>query len=195
MTTRTFLGIPIDGDITDARRTPQRTLEEFAPILQAVIDDPLFRACGWRQYTPYFNDGEACEFSAYGFWIHTTLDRSTSKDVDQLAKLRSLLDAGILTQPEFDTALDRLPDEDDDPDENDDFDIGYGTHPTLGGTEGYGTDGRYVGEHEDTWRNARALSDAIDAGTFYDVLLAAFGDHAKVVVYREGISVESYEHD
>jgi hypothetical protein len=32
---------------------------------------PDVTAIGWTQYTPHFNDGEACEFSLYEFYIST----------------------------------------------------------------------------------------------------------------------------
>lgn len=204
MTVRTFLGIPVDGDITVSRRTPQRTPEEFAPILQAVLNDPLFHECGWQQHTPFFNDGEPCVFSAGGFWIRTIHDVTPApkKNSDHLARLDELLAADVLTQAEYDAAVDRLPEDEDDEDEDDDeveedrFSIDYNTHPTLGGMQGYGPARHYVGERQEEWCRAGALSDAIDDSTFDDVLLAAFGDHARVTVRRDGISVESYtDHD
>lgn len=72
-TTRNFLGIPVQGDITEAStRVPQKPLEELQPLLQAVLDDPTITEFGWRQYTPYFNDGDPCVFSAHGLWVRTT---------------------------------------------------------------------------------------------------------------------------
>lgn len=73
--TTNFLGIPIDGDITKPdRRVPQRPVEDFAPILQAVLDDPTVSEFGWRQYTPYFNDGDPCVFRPSDIWVRTTAD-------------------------------------------------------------------------------------------------------------------------
>ncbi len=40
-----------------------------------------------------------------------------------------------------------------------------------------------------------ALGDAIESEAFNDVLLDAFGDHAKVRFRRTGITVDSYSHD
>jgi len=74
-TTRNFLGIPVDGDITRAEpRTRQRPLEDFSPLLQAVLDDPLVTEFGWRQFTPYFNDGDPCVFGAGSVWVRTCDD-------------------------------------------------------------------------------------------------------------------------
>jgi hypothetical protein len=67
-----FLGIPITGDLNYGRgREPQRPKEELAPLVQAVLDDPLIEEFGWNQYTPYFNDGEECVFGAMPPWFKT----------------------------------------------------------------------------------------------------------------------------
>lgn len=79
-----FLGLPVDGNIIrpDSEK-PQRPMEEFAPILQAVLDDPTIVEFGWRQYTPYFNDGDPCVFGTSCIWARTTDDT----DVDDLYDL------------------------------------------------------------------------------------------------------------
>jgi hypothetical protein len=65
---KNFLGIPVEGDITKSYRksVPQRPIEEFGPILQKALVAPGLEAIRWRQYTPYFNDGDPCEFSIHG---------------------------------------------------------------------------------------------------------------------------------
>jgi hypothetical protein len=79
--TTSFLGIPIDGDIVRAeRKVQQRPLEEFSPLLQAVLDDPQVTEFGWRQCTPYFNDGEPCVFGAHGAWVRTAGDEDADRD-------------------------------------------------------------------------------------------------------------------
>jgi hypothetical protein len=82
--TTNFLGIPVAGDIIRGEhRKSQRPLEEFAPILQAVLDDPTVTEFGWRQYTPYFNDGDACVFGASQVWVRTDADADTDQgDLD-----------------------------------------------------------------------------------------------------------------
>jgi hypothetical protein len=81
--TTNFLGIPVIGDITQgANRVDQKPIEEFQPTLQAVLDDPTVVEFGWRQYTPYFNDGEPCEFSVYGTWVRTTADEDVEDEYE-----------------------------------------------------------------------------------------------------------------
>ncbi|WP_033307382.1 hypothetical protein RFN58_07095 [Streptomyces iakyrus] len=88
---RNFLGIPVQGDITPgATRVEQKPIEELQPILQAVLDDPAIVEFGWRQYTPYFNDGDPCEFSVHGTWVRTTDDADAEEDELEMWGHRSL---------------------------------------------------------------------------------------------------------
>lgn len=80
-TVRNFLGIPVVGDITaGSTRVEQKPIEELQPILQAVLDDPTVIEFGWHQYTPYFNDGDPCEFSVRGLWVRTDADADVEND-------------------------------------------------------------------------------------------------------------------
>lgn len=173
-----FLGIPIDGDITKPdRQTPQRPLSELEPLIRAVLDDDTIHSFGWRQYTPYFNDGDPCVFGTGDVWVRTIDDVKPSAASD---------------------------DDEEDDEEDDSFSFGYGEHPSLGGREYkyVGTfpnrqrvPGAYSGPDEARHDRCVALAEAIESDAFDDVLLEAFGDHALVTVRRAGITVESYEHE
>jgi hypothetical protein len=160
--TTTFLGIPVEGEITRGdKRAEQRPLAEFAPLMQAVLDDPLIEEFGWHQYTPYFNDGDPCVFSAYGAWVHTA--EKTDSDID---------------------------------DEEQQLDY----HPVIGIKRWDEKSRSYARvkqtpEHSAAYNRVKELSDAIEGGHFDDVLLDAFGDHAMVIVKKDSITVEFYEHD
>lgn len=169
---RTFLGIPVDGDITRGEtRVEQRPIEELQPILQAVLNDPTVIEFGWRQYTPYFNDGEPCTFSVSGLWVRTT-DLAAADDEEQ------------------------------DDDEADPYRLEMWGHPTMGKrastwneqTRTYDK-GAYEGPDKARFDRCQALEHAIEGGAFENVLLDAFGDHARVTVRRDGIQVDSYEHE
>jgi hypothetical protein len=76
-----FLGIPIEGDIKrGSNRSKQRPVEELTPLLRAVLDDDVIASFGWRQYTPYFNDGEPCEFGVRTPWFRTATE---DEDADE----------------------------------------------------------------------------------------------------------------
>ncbi len=176
MTTRTFLGIPVEGDINEgSKRTPQQPLEDLQPLLQALLDDDGIACFGWHQYTPFFNDGDPCVFSASSVWV------ARPEDLDPEA------------------------DEDDEPD-TDGLDVSYCTHlgKYTGGEwvpdpENPGQKKKvgatYEGPDQDRYDRCLALNGAIESGAFDDVLLGAFGDHAEITIRRSGIQVEYYGHD
>lgn len=64
MTNEVF-GRPVTGDIQETSRsvTEQRDPAEFIAALDKLFEDERILAFRWEQYTPYFNDGDACEFS------------------------------------------------------------------------------------------------------------------------------------
>lgn len=56
---------PIEGDISHysgRNRVEQGTAAEFLEALDAVLNIEGVDSVRWDQYTPYFNDGEPCEF-------------------------------------------------------------------------------------------------------------------------------------
>lgn len=162
-TQKNFLGIPVEGDITPgASRRAQKPIEEFQPILQAVLDDPTIVEFGWRQATPYFNDGDPCVFSVYGTWVRTDAD----DEVD------------------------------------DEYELEVESHRSLGKVSGTWNETTrkyenhaYEGPDQARYERCQELSGAVEGGAFDDVLLAAFGDHARVTVRKTGIEIEFYEHD
>lgn len=43
--------------------------ENFKDIFKSTFEEnPKLKSIRWQQYTPYFNDGDACYFSVYGFY-------------------------------------------------------------------------------------------------------------------------------
>lgn len=166
-TKRNFLGIPVDGNITHgATRRAQRPIEELQPLLQAVVDDPTIVEFGWRQYTPYFNDGEPCTFSVYGMWVRVEGVEVVEDEEDP-----------------WDLELD-----------NSEHALGRRPYRWNADTRQYDRFS-YEGPDEERYERVHALDAAIQGGEFENVLLEAFGDHAAVTVRRDGIEVEFYEHD
>lgn len=78
-----LLGFSITGNYSrfTELQAEQYPLSQLLPVLQKVIDDHTVAEFGWTQYTPYFNDGEACIFHAYGVWV-STVEPSDSPDDD-----------------------------------------------------------------------------------------------------------------
>lgn len=186
MSHTSFLGIKVEGSISKGnKRTPQRPLSELEPLIRAVLADEYIHSFGWTQYTPYFNDGEPCEFGVGEPWFRT---------IDDVAAKS--------------TAAEDVDEDDEEYDNEDDYSytLGYSGHPSLG-KQDYEWDnprdwenrrkvyGRYEGNRQSSFMTCSTLSDAINSGAFEDVLLEAFGDHARVTVRAAGITVDTYEHD
>lgn len=62
-----FEGRPIEGEVNHytGELPPQKDPQEFLDALDNLLEVPGVEAVRWQQYTPYFNDGEACEFRIY----------------------------------------------------------------------------------------------------------------------------------
>lgn len=202
MTTATpaknFLGIPITGDIQrGSQRVPQKPLEELAPLMQALLDDPSIAWFGWRQYTPYFNDGEPCEFNVHGALAVMLDDAELDPPaVTGCQKCGEQVDANVQqycpkcgrSVPTLEDIRDELMDTLYDGVE---YSGVLGERKYIGG----GKRGPYQGPDEARYDRCLALEKALDSGAFDDVLLEHFGDHCTVRVSREGIVVEEYGHD
>lgn len=81
-----FLGIPVEGDIRKTEvRAAQRSLSELEPLIRALLDDDTIVEFGWRQYTPYFMDGDPCIFSASGIWVRTVTDKPANEEDNDLS--------------------------------------------------------------------------------------------------------------
>jgi hypothetical protein len=67
-------GRPITGDVSKGRRThvDQWDAPTFLEMLDAVFAVPTVTAVKWSQYTPYFNDGDTCEFGVNDFEVAVT---------------------------------------------------------------------------------------------------------------------------
>jgi hypothetical protein len=150
---------------------------EFPNMFKDIISKAeTFETLSWTQYTPYFNDGEACEFS-------TNIDYLDIDDDDIYSRedLKYFLYGKILT--EEDKVF------------NDEIAVKEGNPHMIGrniGQDGYVKNQKY-NEHDGEIYNSikTVLSEIPDE--FY---LELFGDHSKVILNKDGtIVVEEYEHD
>lgn len=168
-----FMGIPVEGEKTRGvtPRRAQRPVEELEPLLMAVLHDPLITEVGWYQYTPYFNDGEPCEFSVHTIWFRTTQDPQKAAS-----------------------------DEDEEDEEEELWQLELDYHPVLAHREWSHEHRSYVNrplspEVRETSLRCQALHDALDGGEFEDVILETFGDHAMVTAKPTGFTIDFYQHD
>lgn len=60
--TREMFGIPIEGSVyTEQPTVEQRPFKDLKPYFDALWEKGIL-AVSWTQYTPWFNDGDTCEF-------------------------------------------------------------------------------------------------------------------------------------
>jgi hypothetical protein len=200
---RTFFGIPVEGDIVfNDRRVTQRPIEDLQPLMQAVLDDPTIEWFGWRQYTPYFNDGEPCVFSVHGALAVKLADgqRHQSLKCPNCEKDR---DPDHVFCPACGHRHGEHDADDDDDDEYEDANWDGIEYSNVLGTRERNWNiahndyekGTYSGPDEARYDRCLALEKAIESGAFDDALLYLFGDHATVKVHKDRVVVESYEHD
>src|SRR5271157_374054 len=67
--------------IVDARKKMQETAKGLFNEMSAELfaDNPTLVSFSWTQYTPYFNDGDVCEFSCHG--DYPTISMKVGDDV------------------------------------------------------------------------------------------------------------------
>ena len=166
----TMLGVPITGDYNEGLDWGvQSSPAEFAELLQPVLDHPEMVRFGWHQYTPYFNDGDTCEFTTYKPWFVTRADEvKLDGNWDDFDGYDYEVGSSYSPHPTLgyvtpDSEYDRVTRE-------------WGPHPEAG---------KYTGQNRQLHDICLKLSDAIEGSGCYRVLLDAFGDHAEVTFSRD----------
>lgn len=145
--------------------------KDFAPMLKPLFEksNGKIKSFGWTQYTPYFNDGEDCEFSVncdidYGLYING----ERIDDID-----------GLFGSSEYALKM-------------------YGTTDYESWIKQYPEDVINEDTKEQDLhlysilKEFVSLLESIDSEFLKDL----FGDHVLVTVYDDGrIDTEEYEHD
>lgn len=128
--------------------------------------NPALTSVMWTQYTPYFNDGEPCEFTVYD---------PTFIGVPNDEMLEYVTDWG-----EWDG-------DDDDLVEN-------GGSVFVGSSWNFGKFSKEQSSGIDL-ESVKYLESSINSSSLEMVLYDLFGDHCKVTATREGFDVTEYDHD
>jgi hypothetical protein len=185
-------------------------LEKYSEVVENVY---------WTQYTPYFNDGEACEFSVHDLFINLKGDEdaceyegSTISDAEDVETIKGVI-ADIEAWEKDPMAAARKYQSDyikrynRDPFGNDRY---YGNkyqtpeEKMMEWKPHYGTKATYqtqlkaaekiVRDYPNLKKDFDELKSMIN-GIDENLMEAMFGDHVKVIVSAEGIEVEEYDHD
>lgn len=145
---------------TTAQELFKDTTKEF------FAGNPSITAVVWTQYTPYFNDGDTCEFSVGEPTFTNAPDPENVHygDYDGDAE-----DVFAVDNPRWALTCDR--------------EYYKETQDAIAKAGGIDVD------------SCEAFSRMIQSSAMEDVMLAMFDNHVKVIATREGFSVDEYDHD
>ena len=124
-------------------------IDEFKEFFEK---NPEFTAIKWNQYTPYFNDGEPCEFSVGSIFVTTLAD---SSEMDYYGEYEGEFEYGT---PEYKENSNRI---------------------------------FHIGEVE----QLASISEFVRSDIGESVFRKCFGEHSIVVVTKDGVEIEEYDHD
>jgi len=143
---------------------------------------PEVRSIVWAQYTPYFNDGDACYFGVHDFDVNLGTDDSINEEIEATKKeMKAAADAADYKTAQklkkrVDDLMNRLG--------GDDSEYNYG-------------ESIYSLRRSKNPREVE-IADAIrelERELPSDVLESVFGDHARIVATRQGFKVSEESHD
>lgn len=156
----------------------------FTDIFATFFRDyPEIKAVAWNQYTPYFNDGEPCEFRVgdfYGVSEGMTGEDDESLDLDEVSSAYELEENegfpynGKPSQYTYDNRA-----------KHDFYEERIQAYEKA--SEG---NPRYV-EVCDGWEELKGILSTIPD----EIFLSAFDDHAFVIATKDGIDVREFSHD
>ncbi len=140
---------------------------------------PTLESFSWTQYTPYFNDGNECVFSAHTDYISI----NGSEQDESTYELRQFLDTLHNPKKEIARLQKRIEEC-----KKEKYSYGY-LEDKIKSIES--------GSIEET-RNKLAILEDISqilSSIDDDCYKSIFGDHVRVTVTKDGWSTEGYEHD
>lgn len=139
---------------------------------------PVIQNFGWNQYTPYFNDGEPCEFGVGEVSINLiTEDNDAPPENVQIAQ--HLEDVPSTWFEEYEHP----------------FFYGYGDANKTNKEIGWGADKRLNPNYDPVYAEAQEAVLAFRNIFDEDDLEDLFGDHCVVFVTRNGVQTDDHDHD
>lgn len=194
--TRNLAGRPVTGEhprYSTREHVDQRPIHEFLTVLDTLLAFPEVEAVRWEQYTPYFNDGDVCTFSANDVSIKFTGKDTGGDREDGFSEDGKSFPAGY-----WDTHYEKYSNR-----YRDHYD--YRTGQTTPGEKPPShlvpsdyKDQRFIiagVERPDIAEAFKAVQQAVPSGRFSDAFLEVFGDPAQVTATSKGFHVEFYDHE
>ena len=151
------------------REYKKQAQEMFKELAKEFWDkNPGLTAVKWTQYTPYFNDGDTCEFSVND-------PTFTNAPLDKLNEVSSWGDYEGEDEDVFAT-----------------WDVSYLIKSNASYQEKDRAAVLKIIDKLDP-ESCKEFSSAVSQ--LEDVMLEMFGDHVEVTMTRDGFDVEEYHHD
>lgn len=195
MTNNTTIDRPIEGEISQrsgGNRTPQQDGQAFLAALDLILAQDGVRSLHWTQYTPYFNDGDPCEFGTGELFVRLEdrfiPEHERIEDEDDWAAEYIENRPGIATSYTLQAMNYNAPGRPEHTWQN----------PDPNYSEKYASWLESNSKFELNGQPTRHIFDAMQAiewAAFENVLQDNFGDPATVTATKDGFSVEYYEHD
>ena len=144
--------------------------QQFHEIFKVFFDSyPEIKEIRWKQFTPYFNDGDTCTFSVHEkYFIAKEYNPNDDLDKYEPFELYEKPSNWVINMahkyPDYKKTVDLW-------DEN-------CQNP------------RFV-EIAEAVANFKAFLDSVEEDIYYDI----FGDHIEIVASSSGFDVEDYDHD
>ena len=160
-----------DQLITDQAELQRKFQEQAQTLFKDITKEffaknPGVTAIVWTQYTPYFNDGDTCEFRVNDPTFTNAPDPENIRWEDYEGEEENVWTA---------------------------TNIGYVLQSDR---EWYADTKRLIQEQGGVdVESCNMMARAICSSEMEDVMLAMFGDHSKIVATRDGFEVEEYDHD
>jgi hypothetical protein len=157
--------------------------QEFPTMFSDIFATATnLKSVSWRQYTPYFNDGDTCEFSARvgDLYINGRSEYDDEDDTDYIS-IRPTIYKKL--QTEEDVRINKELAEK----------IKYTWYASRGiGEEGLTYNPKYDADAD---RASSEISEVLSTIP-EDFLKDLFGDHTRVTIYADGsLDTEDYDHD
>lgn len=162
-----------DGLIAEQRKLKKQfqadAQEMFRGITKEFFDkNPSITAFKWAQYTPYFNDGDPCEF-------RVNAPTFTNAPLDELDEVSSYGEYEGETEGVWATDTVRW---------------------VLESDSEYNKDSKHLLQASNVdVDSCEKMSGMIQCDEMEEVMLDMFGDHVEIVATRNGFDVEEYDHD
>ena len=146
---------------TEAQAMFKETMKEF------FDKNPGITALKWTQYTPYFNDGDACEFRVN----EVTFTNASPEELDNVNHYGE-----YEGEDETVWAIEN---------------ISYGLNSKYHANEAAKI--RAAGGIDES--SCQLIDKMIQSSEMEEIMKEMFGDHVKITATRDGFDVDEYEHD